>query len=472
MAKEKKQLGKDKYGVQKTMRAGDYLGDGIGQLSLTIINTLVGQLTYFYTEKVGLAAAMVATVMLIPKIIDAFSDLVMGKIMDNSHSDKGKCRPWFLRMAIPAMVNIILLFTIPKGATSIVQIIYIFITNTLISAVIYTAVAIPYSSILATRTQSSEERGNMGIVRTVFNMGGGMALSIMIIPLTNMMGGDQRAWIIFAVIMAVITGASLLIAYRTEKERPEETAAAPTSSSEEKDVENISFLNGLKYLLKNKFWVIMVVTSIISSINYGISNGSMTYYAMYILGNDNLTAVLSAAGMIPTLVGLVIIQPIIKKFGMRNTSIASFVLGIAGCLIRLLAPQNLMVCMLSTVFSGFAMMPFMCVQGPMLNNCVEYNEWKFGVRLVGLTNSANSFAGKVSGAVGGSLIGWILALFGYMTGVPAASQPASVQTGVMVFSVYLPLVLYIVMIILLKMYTLEKDYGKIVEDLNKRKLQK
>lgn len=49
-----KPLGKDAMGIQKTMRFGDYLGDGLGQLPLNVMANLVGQLTYFYTERSGL----------------------------------------------------------------------------------------------------------------------------------------------------------------------------------------------------------------------------------------------------------------------------------------------------------------------------------------------------------------------------------------------------------------------------------
>ena len=69
----------DSMGIQKSMRLTDYLGDGIGQLPLNIMSSLVGQLTYFYTEKVGLAAGMVATMLLIAKIFDAFSDSCNGE---------------------------------------------------------------------------------------------------------------------------------------------------------------------------------------------------------------------------------------------------------------------------------------------------------------------------------------------------------------------------------------------------------
>lgn len=79
MGKTKKELGLDSMGIQKTMRLTDYLGDGLGQLPLNIMSSLVGQLTYFYTEKVGLAAGMVATMLLIAKIFDAFFRSCNGK---------------------------------------------------------------------------------------------------------------------------------------------------------------------------------------------------------------------------------------------------------------------------------------------------------------------------------------------------------------------------------------------------------
>ena len=58
-----------------------------------------------------------------------------GKIMDAGHSPKGKCRPWFLRMAIPTLVMIVMMFTVPKNAGSGFQMGYVLITNILLSAV-------------------------------------------------------------------------------------------------------------------------------------------------------------------------------------------------------------------------------------------------------------------------------------------------------------------------------------------------
>lgn len=460
-----KPLGKDAMGIQKTMRFGDYLGDGLGQLPLNVMANLVGQLTYFYTEKVGLAAGMVATMLLVAKIVDAFSDLVMGKIMDMGKSKKGKCRPWFLRMAIPTAVIIILLFTVPKNAPGGLQMAYVLITNILLSAVIYTAVAIPYGAIMAIRTESVEERGKMGIVRTVFGYVIGMVIAILLIPITNMLGGDQAAWIKISIVFSLLSLLSLLILYKTSRETKGSSAeeAAPEDNEEEK----VPFIDAIKMLFQNKYWVIMLLANLFVNISYGLSTGGGTYFAKYILGNDNLVALLGAVGLIPTVVGFIIVGPMTKKLGMAKTCKVSAIIGAAAMVIRAFTPYSIVTTVGCGLFSGFATIPMMCLTGPMVNNCVEYNDWKFGKRMVGMSNSASSFGAKIGSGIGGSLIGWLLALAGYDS--LAATQPGSVNIAIFAFAIYIPLALFVIMAILFHNYDLEKHYMEIVTALKERK---
>ena len=466
MKKVKKELGLDSMGIQKTMRLGDYLGDGIGQLPLNVMSTLVGQLTYFYTEKVGLAAGAVATMLLFAKIVDAFSDLMMGKIMDKVNSPKGKCRPWFLWMAAPTTAIIVLMFTVPHVAGGI-QMAYVLITNILISAVIYTAVAIPYTSIMAVRTESVEERGKMGICRMIFGYLIGMVISVLLIPITNMLGpggvADQASWIKTSIFFAVISGLSLLILYRTSKEN---TEIQKLQNAEKQD----PFLDELKLLFRNKYWVIMLIANLFVNISFGLSSSGGTYYAKYILGNDNLVALLGAIGLIPTFVGFIVVGPLTQKFGMAKTCMISSVLGAIACLVRVFTPYSFYSCVIGGAFQTFAVMPMMCVSAAMVNNCVEYNEWKFGKRLLGMSNSASSFGGKVGSGIGGSLIGWLLAFAGYQSA--AAVQPASVNTAIFTFAIYIPLALFVIMAILFSKYDLEKIYPQIVEEIRVRRAEK
>ena len=453
MGKTKKELGLDSMGIQKTMRLTDYLGDGLGQLPLNIMSSLVGQLTYFYTEKVGLAAGMVATMLLIAKIFDAFSDLAMGKIVDAGKSPKGKCRPWFSRMAIPALVAIVLLFTVPKNMGSGLQAAYVLIT-----AIVYTAVAIPYGALMAIRTESSEERGKMGIFRTAFGYIAGMVIAILLIPITNMLGGTQSAWIKVAVVFGLISLLSLFILYKVTRENVQIT--------EKKDDDDVPFVEGIKILFKNKYWVIMLVLQFLINISYSLSTSGGTYYAKYILGNDNIVALLGAVGLVPTFLGFILTGPMASRLGMTKTCMVSCVLGAAACLVRVFTPYSIATCIACGAVITFANIPMMCLFGPMVNNCVEYNDYKFGKRIVGMTNSANSFGMKIGSGIGASLIGWLLAAAGYKASL--AAQPGSVNIAIFAFSIYIPLAIFVIMFICLMKNDLEKRYPEIMAELQKR----
>lgn len=50
-------------------------------------------LTLFYTDYVGVSAATVGMVMLLSRVFDGFSDVIMGFIVERTNSKWGKSRP-------------------------------------------------------------------------------------------------------------------------------------------------------------------------------------------------------------------------------------------------------------------------------------------------------------------------------------------------------------------------------------------
>lgn len=74
--------------------------------------------------------------------------------------------------------NYILMFTVPKGQT--IGMIYVLVTNVLLTAVIYTMIATPFSAVMVVRTNSQVERSNMGIFRAVGNYGAGMIIRLLL----------------------------------------------------------------------------------------------------------------------------------------------------------------------------------------------------------------------------------------------------------------------------------------------------
>lgn len=193
MSKKSNELGVDNDGVRRVMRKKDYLADFSGQLSLGIMGNIVGQMTYFYTDKVGLAVGGIGIVMLIAKLVDAFTDVIFGNIIDHSKGGNKKYYSWMIKMAFPAALLTLLMFTVPIQAGRIGALIYVLITNLLLTAVIYTMIATPFSAVMVVRTNSQSERGTMGVFRAVGNYSAGMVIAITTIPITNILGGTQSA---------------------------------------------------------------------------------------------------------------------------------------------------------------------------------------------------------------------------------------------------------------------------------------
>ncbi|WFR60979.1 glycoside-pentoside-hexuronide (GPH):cation symporter [Paenibacillus amylolyticus] len=457
-SKKNKALGLDDQGIQKTMRPYHYLGDGAAQVALNSISGLIGMLTYFYTDKVGIAAATVGTIMLITKFINAITDLLMGSIVDATKSKYGKARPWILWMALPTMASIILLFTVPTEASSTVKTFYALATVAFASAIVYTGIAIPYGSLMAIRTRSVEERGKMGLTRTIFGYIIGMIIAITLIPITNMLGGNQKAWIIVAIVLGIVSFISLILTFLASKEN---NAGISIVESD-----NIPFWESIKLLFQNKYWVIMLFAQLLINMLYTLNGSTGIYYTKYILGNENLIGIMGAVGLVPVFLGFVMVGPMIKKFGLTRTARIGMILGIVSSLIRCFMPYNFIAALVLGGIATLATIPMMAVGGVLVNNTVEYGEWKTGKRLVGMVNSANSFGVKIGTGLAAAMIGWILAMGNYDGAL--VRQADSAITSILVLTVYLPLVIFVLTYLCLRKYDLDEKYPQIVKELEER----
>jgi GPH family glycoside/pentoside/hexuronide:cation symporter len=457
----KKELGFDKQGIQKTLTLKNYLGDAAGMLAWNGMGGLTAMLTYFYTDKVGLAAAAVGTFMLAARIFDAITDIGMGYLVERTRSRFGKARPWLLRIAIPALVTAVALYCVPAGASTVVKTAYAFITYFIMTAIVLTALNIPYNSLIAFVTRSPEERSKMGIFRSLVGTLTGMVVAIGLIPITNALGGDQKAWITVASAIAVVGTIGLLIAFSANKERYSSGGQAKD------DAEKVPVLKSVGLLLKNKYLLLAVLANFFMCIQYVLSNSSMIYYTKWIFKNENLMAIMGAIGIVPMIAGYAITAPLVRKFGPTKTVRIALLIGAAGFIIRGLFPYNFVLAMAVGVFTAFGTIPFMSVYPALLNNTTEYNEWKHGDSMVGFTSSFSSFLSKLSNGLGSALLGWVLAAGSYDPTL-AEQGPAAVN-GILAICLWIPAALLLAVYITLRFYNLDAIYPQIVKELNERR---
>lgn len=443
-----RELGKDKDGIQKVMRGKDYMADALGQISLNSISVLGGQMTYFYTNKVGMAAATVGTILLVAKIVDALTDLIMGKIVDNTNTKYGKARPWLLRMMIPAMIAIIALFTVPNASDG-VKSGYALLTNIFASAVCYTAIAVPYYTMMSYKTKSSEEKGKMGTFRSAVGYMVGVSLGIGLIPITTALGGDQAAWIKFAAILAVLSGAGLFIAFKGSEERFLETDA------EQEKEKQVSILQGLKILIRNKYWVKITIFGVCMNIMYAMIMAAPIYYAQYIAGDANLYSIINTVNIIPSVIGFLTVGILINKFGLAKTARYASVIGIAGCIVRCIFPSSIAVTLIFGSVVMYATIPLISVLPAMVLNTAEINVKNAGVRITGMTNASNSFVGKIGSGIGSAAIGWVLAAGGMDAVAAGGAVTPAFETAVYALNIYIPMAMFIILLLFLAKYDLD-----------------
>lgn len=435
---------------------------GMGDVACNVVFALTsGLVTYFYTNVMSVSAALVGTIMLLSRLFDGVSDVAIGLIMDKVHSKHGRGRAWVLWMAIPYGVTAVALFCLPANATTAVQAIYIFITYNLCTTVVYTALNLPYGAMAPLMTRNEQDLAKINLFRMSMSPIGNMIVSALTLPVINRMGGDQSAWIKVTLIYSVVAIGLLLWCFFGTKERVRTQAA--------QEAEKLPVGVRFGALLRNKYFLIILASSLFLAVYQTVNGTCATYYAQYILGNNEYYSVLNLAENIPQVVVIMILAPFIKKFGKRNLVLAGAILTIAAQVLLLTMPANpTLACAIAAV-RGIGKAPLFGCVFTMMADVVNYGHWKTGVRVQALVFSAATVGQKFGGGIAGWAIGQLMELSGF-TGL-ASEIPSAVA---MVENLYIwgTIASWVIIAVLMLAYKLDKQYDSMISDMESKGMLK
>ena len=404
----------------------------------------------------------VGTIMMISRVFDGISDIIMGVIVDRTHSRFGKARPWILRMCIPFAISGILMFSVPASWSSTPKLVYVFITYNLVSTVIYTAINVPYSALNALMTQDPYERSVLSIFRNLLATAGTLTINTFTLPLVEYFGNNASAWTKTFVVFGFVSIAAFLCTFFGTKER-----VRANEAGEQKVEENVPFVTGIKALFQNKYWIMMTGMLALFFLMYSINGGATVYYAKDILGDKNLVSTINGIFNIVQILGMFFIAMLVKKFGKRNVFSLGLILDIIGMLVLNFLGGFMPVIVVSSVIRGIGNACGGATMWAMVSDTIDYGEWKTGYRTEGLVNSACSFGYKIGNGIGSALLGVILEVGGYVGN--AAAQTASALTSIRICFVWIPIAVYACGLIIMKFYHLDKEFDGILADLKARK---
>lgn len=420
---------------------------GCGDLGCNIIYSAMSSfLLFYYTDYVHVSAGVIGTIMLLSRVFDGITDLIMGIIVDRTKSRFGKCRPWILRMAIPFALAGILLFTVPSGLGNTAKLAYIFITYNLVSSVIYTAINVPYATLNSLITQDQYERSVLSIFRMILATTGTLIITNLTLPLVEFFGNNLSAWTKTFAVFGILAVIVFMITFTGTKER-----VVPAKDTKQ---EKVPFVKGIGLLFQNKYWIMITITLVFIFINYSLNGGAAVYYAKNILHNSDMVGTMNLVANLVQIGVMFFTAFIIKKIGKRNMLIIGAVIYGLGFAMFGFVGTNMTGIVIACVLKGVGNAGISSCMFAIVSDTIEYGEWKTGYRTEGLINSASSFGFKVGNGLGSAILGWVIGA-------------AGAGTGSEITFIWIPAILCIGQVVVMWFYKLDKEYDGIVEALEK-----
>jgi len=458
-----------------TTNAERWLGYFLGPAFVMTMFYISGQtyLNMFYTDVLKMTPIMggmfLVMLPIVSKILDAITNIIMGRIVDNTKSRQGKARPWILISAPLLVISGILLFTVPTGNTT-VQVIWVLLSYNFYFSVAFTMYNISHTLMVPLSTRNGKQRDTLAMLSSMGqSMLPGTVVSLLFPALIlPAVGVDQGKWIKVMAVLSILMLPAVLLEYYFTKERITEENA----TVEDNDTHTLK--EQLKACFSSKYWIMIMVVVILYNLYNNFQVTSTTYYCNWVLGsyNDGITMTLvNAVGQAPLGFGIVLLWPLVRKFGKRNVMIGGLVLGVLGSIICMLNPRTMGIVLAGLMLKSLGILPIMYTLLSMIADALDHVEWLNGFRADGFSASVYSIILTVTTGISSGLFNLGLSSTGYVPpqadGSYVAQAPA-VQTFFIWGIFAIPAIFFVVIACVLFFYRVEKELPQIKGDIEAR----
>jgi GPH family glycoside/pentoside/hexuronide:cation symporter len=424
------------------------VGFGAGDMAVNVvISSMFLIVAYFYTDIFGLKPTHMGVLFLAARLIDAITDPLMGLITDRVKSERfGRFRPYFLYLAVPFGVSVFLMFTTPDWSYNM-KLVWAYATYILVT-LMFTAVTIPYISLIGVLTSDPQERLSANGYRLFFAKIAAFMVTI-IVPIMAARWGEGNLAAGYQAAMGVMAAmATLLFLF----------CFATTTERVEHEIDRKPLREQVALLLQNDQWLILCAVCFTGTLGYVIRNSVAAYYATYYLGADAkmLSAFLST-GVIAAILAMVASTWITKRYCkvqlFRWTQLVVGLLSLG--MFLLVGPGDVVLAFVFYFTLSFVVDLHAPVFWSAIAEAVDYGEARTGKRVSGLAFGGISFFQKAGMGVAGFVVGILLAAFNYEAG---AEQTPLTLTGIALMLTVISGVFHVVMGLLMFKYRITDSY--------------
>ena len=366
----------------------------------------------FYTDVMGISAAVVGLLMMVARFIDAFTDVTMGQIVDRSKPTKdGKFKPWIKRMCGPVAIASFLIYQSGFANMSYgFKVFWMVVTYILWGSIFYTSINIPYGSMASAVSADPKDRADLSTWRTIGGALAGLVIGVgtpmfayEVVNGNTVLSGSRMT--IIAGVFGVLAIICYLLCFKLVRERVE----VPANNTKL----NIGKLLGS--LVTNRSLLGIIAAAIALLLAMLTMQGMAGYVFPNYYGNATAQSMSSLTG---TAAMLVICAPFASKlsakYGKKELSVVSCVAAAIVYLVCLIVhPSNAFVYVGFFTVAYIGLGFFNTVIWAMITDVIDDAEVKNGVREDGTIYSVYSFARKLGQALSAGLTGSLLTMIGY-----------------------------------------------------------
>ncbi len=444
--------GEERLSIGRTLA---WSGRGV---SYAVNTVFISYIVYVCTDILGLNAAIIGGLLLGSKIIDGFTDLGFGYILDKTKTRFGKARPYELFL-IPLWLFTALMFAVPHFGTTF-QYIWVFITYVICNAVCQTALGGADPVYLSRAFKSSRNQIRLMSVNGIMIYLGTLIFSVFVPLFLSRGGTTQGGWIKLSVILGLSMTLIGLLRFIFIKE----VAADEPAVKKQKYDKGLSLKETFRLLGKNKYVFIIALLMLVTTMLNNMGT-AQTYYFKYIIGNTDVMSFVSLAAM-ASLVGLMIFPILAAKIGTTKILHISMVVGVIGIGLRTIGTTNIATIFIGSLLLSLSTTPLSTMISIYLIDCMDYGEWKTGTRIEGPIASISNFASKIGAGIASGFIGLVMGMVGY-DGLAQVQTPLVNNAIVFIYN-WFPLIMLVIMLILSRFYQVDRQRPQMNADLAAR----
>ena len=437
--------------IIKTDRLGwtERICYGCGSIGVRLVpGVTIGFLLVYLTNVAMLDIAACSAIIGVSKFFDGISDIAVGSIIDRTESGLGKARVWLLRMALPLAVSAMLLYWVPPQLPQLLKYVYVFLIYNIVNTVIVTFNQISVFSMVSLMADDSKEHDLLGSIQTIARSLGSLISSVLFVKLLNFFTdepGNQNTQAAYSRSMAVICVAVVVMTLIMVSGTRERVRTGLTGSRKKKNYFRETAAS-VRTLLKNRYWVILIVCDLLLNLIFHFMATGATYYSLYVLHDMNYVSLILLTNLIPSIVMMFVIPVMINRYGKRKLFVAGLIIAIAGLTGFGMAAPSIKPMMAFNVLYGAGNGLVKALSFMLIADLVTYTERKTGQFSPGTGNAGISATEKLGAGLGNMIFGLALSAAGFNAALDA--QPASVGTMVSALFIWIPALLFIIILVI------------------------